>query len=695
MQHRRTGSPGRAAVVPDPEQGARRVLSPLQARPAQRRAVGNRPNIWVALAVGLCVAAVIVFPLVYFVVAQDIMGLRGKKHKDHYGSVPVNPERHTQDPLQSVSDGISNLLSAAKTYREGALDFIPHWTTSAFGASPSDRDQQESYQPDAVLYCPRDPHRQKLTGSGKGTYKYVAIGLARTWDEIDAPAVKNLAELNCKYNIPLDIVVTQVPDNINEVHLCDRTHAGCAPIKLYTEPEEVRKRIGPYKNRVARIARVRDSQREALAEEYKDEVVKAFVVIDLDLVMFPRVEAILQAARDMADGDHSYDGVCALGLDRNQVGDDYYDTFATVFADGTWAYPKKIRFVGERAAESEDKFKVVSRSSFGSFTQWDVTQYLRHQASLQLNRGLAPVLSCFGGAAVYKASKYLSDGCEYEWQPKDDSINKSDTMWLYADLGMERACEHVVLHFCMAKKYGSKFAIDPRMVTAWKSDPALPPRKLLVNEGNWHAEGKNVLGTFRTHYEGAWLDSKTPLTLENGAFKVRVSDQAELVIENRETKKIVWRSAGIGTRIAKFQHNWEKMLLILGPYGELLLLQQVEESYPENRILCRPFDDAPAPRCRLLLWRLDGVGAGDYALMLTPQGHLEAKSRYFEDTDQVVNTYWSSAWDPADPNGKWKKYLYYSECYQLQCDLLTNRDWNRVNREDEWDASKWVKHLKP
>eukprot|EP01063_Lacrimia_lanifica_P012820 TRINITY_DN19529_c0_g1_i1.p1 TRINITY_DN19529_c0_g1~~TRINITY_DN19529_c0_g1_i1.p1 ORF type:complete len:642 (+),score=155.05 TRINITY_DN19529_c0_g1_i1:102-2027(+) len=527
-----------------------------------------------------------------------------------------------------------------------------------------------------AVYCPRDAAKQEAAGRGRGSYTSVAVALARTLEEVSEQGVKDLAALSCEHNVAVDVVVGDMQEwDLSKLALCAATRADCAPIKFHPEPAEVTARRGPYDNRVARIARIRDHQRQTLRTEYADSDVRVIMALDLDLLKIPDPVQLMRVAGRAAADPAWPDGTCALGQHLSAVGNEYYDTFATVYDDGTWAYPFAMRLLKDQHPPGEDVHKVVSFFTFGSFDQWDATNYIKHQASLADN-GVAPMRSCFGGAAVYKAAAFLDMECKYEWTPpieeRADPERSPDTMWRFADAGMERACEHVIFHHCLKAVRGAKFGIDPLLVTHWLKPPEPWVRYVLMNDGARGPDAMFVENTIATYRSNGASSSTPTLTLEsqNGQFRALIRDDGRLIVEDKATKRVKWSSDAVapGTKhpVGTFQDNWDKMILILGAQGELLLYQQVLEASPENAHLCVRFLDAPEPRCRMLLWQLDGIGAGDYALFLHDTGLLELKSRYFlPSQEQVITTYWLSTW--GNDAEEAKLYRKRTTCYRESC----------------------------
>ena len=107
----------------------------------------------------------------------------------------------------------------------------------------------------------------------------------------------------------------------------------CAEVIFATEPPKL---IAGIDNRIDRIARLRDYQRDMLMTDGEVSPTNGggsnnkgvVIVADLDLHMLPTVEEVMQEVHYMyaIHSDDRADVVCAAGIMHRPFG--YYDTFA-------------------------------------------------------------------------------------------------------------------------------------------------------------------------------------------------------------------------------------------------------------------------------------------------------------------------------------------------------------------------------
>ena len=325
-------------------------------------------------------------------------------------------------------------------------------------------------------------------------------------------------------------------------------------------------------HRIQRLAQIRDLQRERIrrlvyptgGDHQDDDVV---ILLDLDLWSFPTAAELVQRSRTM----HTFQVVCGAGhwvdhpvesaqLQWKQWQEPraaaarryavpkrlqdmlfYYDNYAFVAWPDTFGFVAKQRLLG-RYYQGEDpsiipntlgQAKQAAKHHHSSkhvvFTQYDLMQYLQQQAndysamhkdpsdSVHQDDNLtttgkyqlAPVRSCFGGVALYRASTWFTPQCQYdllgmiEQQQQQQaeqlgmtSANSSLTVALspprmqllphdphlstnilrYAAKKEQLPCEHVVFHDCLHRVVFSPkddephVAVDPHLLTAWKKN---------------------------------------------------------------------------------------------------------------------------------------------------------------------------------------------------------------------------------
>ena len=118
-----------------------------------------------------------------------------------------------------------------------------------------------------------------------------------------------------------------------------------------------------------------------------------------------------------------YDVVCANGMKYSGW---YYDSYATIYDDGTWAH---------------------------GVPRYQITNEIRTPPS-----GIYDMKSCFGGFAAYHLDFLLQSGCRYEhfgW-----AYAKVPEFASFADKHMlHKSCEHLPLNLCL-RQNGAKIGVS-------------------------------------------------------------------------------------------------------------------------------------------------------------------------------------------------------------------------------------------
>jgi hypothetical protein len=337
------------------------------------------------------------------------------------------------------------------------------------------------------------------------------IGMVRDAKEVQDSTWETLVYAACTHNVHIHVVVAQNADHARQklsppVVPTTAVVAACAHMYVETEQNDL-----PYdittnsttpiyylpsnkKNRVQRIAMIRDAQRIRLRQLWKAAKVDQqqqhqqsssslrnhpleeediVIVTDLDLFRLPSITTVLEQAKLMATHRVDWDVVCAAGItlasQRNELW--YYDTYATVFWPDTFAHPLKRRLI-KQYYPGEDPNLVRSDDQHGSFTQGDIMKYLVQQAAEK--SGAVQVRSCFGGLSIYRASVWFDESCQYTL----DNVTEYQHRHLerYASASDEMPCEHVTFHTCLqdsnipGRLPMTKIAINPNMISLWKKN---------------------------------------------------------------------------------------------------------------------------------------------------------------------------------------------------------------------------------
>jgi hypothetical protein len=220
----------------------------------------------------------------------------------------------------------------------------------------------------------------------------------------------------------------------------------CAPFKAAAQPEYVTAET----NRIDRIQAARDFQRIDLAEHFGfDDINKATIILaDMDVSELPPLDQVIGNADKMnSRSGIDVDVLCSAGKMLHPYG--YYDTFATVLLPDTFVYPVNGRPI-RRARPEEDTTMIIDNN----FSAEDLLGWFHKEGGASVKP--VPVRSCFGGLAIYRASKWLDQRCSYK--DLHPEINAK-----YANRFDNAPCEHVVLHNCL-------HAVDPTVVVAVQPD---------------------------------------------------------------------------------------------------------------------------------------------------------------------------------------------------------------------------------
>jgi hypothetical protein len=220
----------------------------------------------------------------------------------------------------------------------------------------------------------------------------------------------------------------------------------CASFQVASQPEVVTN----TENRIDRIQAARDFQRKDIAEhfDFADRDEAAIILADMDVSQLPPLDQVVgNAAKMNKRFGIDVDVLCSSGKMLHPYG--YYDTFATVLLPDTFVYPVAGRPV--MAARPEEDASLIIGANFSAEA---LLNWFHHEGGV--NARPIPVKSCFGGLAIYRASKWLDERCSYK--DLHPEINAK-----YANKFDKAPCEHVVLHNCLRE-------IDPEVVVAVQPD---------------------------------------------------------------------------------------------------------------------------------------------------------------------------------------------------------------------------------
>lgn len=337
------------------------------------------------------------------------------------------------------------------------------------GGANTDKGRASSPDRDGVVLAPSRDGR------------IVLAGLLRDASQISLPSLKFLVDASCQGGMDAHVFAASNANDLLRMHdeMRVKLYGADADCRgtLFAEQEPEEAGSARVTNRVDRIASLRDAQRLRVAniledakdlyEEDGEEEEAVIVVADLDVSFFPTFDNILSNGLDVArQSRHArtrLDVLCSAGVD---VSGGYYDVFATVLIPNTFVYPVGARM--DLAPHPEEDQSLIVGNAEG-FSNTDLLHWFDQMSANQQGGGPVPVRSCFGGLALYRASRWLDFSCSY-------SVSGDEDLVRYTNMYDERACEHVVLHECLRR-------VDP--LTSVAVHPGLRPV--------WHGENEAAI----------------------------------------------------------------------------------------------------------------------------------------------------------------------------------------------------------
>lgn len=283
----------------------------------------------------------------------------------------------------------------------------------------------------------------------------IVSGLVRDAKSVSSRALDFITEMSCAHSVNVHVVGGPDIEELRSIYNTKVQEkynlADCAPLDLVVEGADL-----SSTSRINRIEVLREFQRSDISAKIGSRLNNdsaAVVVTDFDLNDFPSPSKVLKHAREMNNHSSNVDVLCSAGVMGNDF-DMYYDTFATVLLPDTFVYPVQDREVKE-PWPTEDPAFILNDETFDAR---DLMTWLRNQGqSKDGEMSAVPVRSCFGGMAIYRASKYLDTRCSYS---HDKNAIKNAKYRNDAD---KQVCEHVLWSNCMK-------SVDPNFVAAIQPD---------------------------------------------------------------------------------------------------------------------------------------------------------------------------------------------------------------------------------
>jgi hypothetical protein len=378
----------------------------------------------------------------------------------------------------------------------------------------SGRIENHASDPSHVMHKPNmiQPQQQVLTRKDKrntSTLNMIFAGISYSDDTISETAIQYLMEAACKYHIQSHVLLSKRTHKTSLEHkiyllgqhrymrlakggtarqpaCTELIHITTAPsdeqligetltrMQSTGEINELLSEGAPNnpldpENRVARIKRVREYQRQMIRDNvsFTQSHVKQSIIamMDLDMFDYPPISKLIEVTEKyMLNSSTSalatYDAICANGVQRSRYKEHfphrgYYDSFATLLLPNTWPVGEDKRTVPRGLLKGENV--TLSKLSVRGLLDY----FLKEGSTNSENTyNPVPVRSCFGGLTLYRADAWLSLHCRY------DLYNKS--VDVYRGKEEHQTCEHVVLHECLREKYNDfRIAVQPDMTTLW------------------------------------------------------------------------------------------------------------------------------------------------------------------------------------------------------------------------------------
>ena len=465
---------------------------------------------------------------------------------------------------------------------------------------------------------------------------FTIAGLTAFASTLDTNRLSQLIGLNCQYGIGTHVLTRGAEARINVLERIDDAKLRCFGEESMKQCAEFRIDLDPpgtkyFGNRVDRIAYLRDAQRDRLREIYTrkqgeegdsyDETATVdgmIILADLDVHELPTNQMIVSQVKLLLENPDDLDVICSAGLMHHPFG--YYDMFATVLSDDTFPFPLSGRLLPELQLPNEDISRIRSQYLYSHVDQGDIFRQLQEAGTMN-EHGIVPVKSCFGGLAIYRASKWFIDECSYSQYPTIEQMR-------LVNIEDGRPCEHVVFHDCMMKSTQAKITIQPEMTIWWDSPPIA--KSYLLPSGHEDILSGLAMDT------GLVMTRMRPeigLYLQNGRFRLRIDSAGLLVIE----EEAVGFSSGVSKRLwesnieRSLDEDWKYLFLTLEWNGELILSQQTQSACPENpQCYQRGPENADCRPCRSILWSsgttMEDPSNGNWVLRLGNDGVLRVLS---------------------------------------------------------------------
>lgn len=314
-------------------------------------------------------------------------------------------------------------------------------------------------------------HQRSMADDKQQVFDITAFGMVRNAERVLPKRIMDLVPLACDpaFNLKLRVMeggsqdqtrakLEGIRENRSRI-LCKRGGAvAFQEIEIIDEPTDLVNGLPPSfdkagaqqikgdeDKRIVRIAYLRDYLRGILRS--RDKTQNALIMIDFDLEKFPDMNMFRAHLHRLVQGKSTsgYNVICTNGQTayrlRTWLGLTYYDTYATVLANGSYPYERIV------APKSPDK-------TLGKVLTNEINEY---------TEPIYPVNSCFGGIAMYTPNEYFDERCRYSGGTKKDKY----AAWVVKEKSMGYPCEHVTFHMCLVKEIRLKLGVAKNLIAYW------------------------------------------------------------------------------------------------------------------------------------------------------------------------------------------------------------------------------------
>ena len=295
------------------------------------------------------------------------------------------------------------------------------------------------------------------------TQNIILAGLSHSPNDMSPDVFDFLVEMNCQYSVRLLILAVSDFDFFQVEYNGARKNGSygreCAPLNIFHSPHI------DSNGSIGSVGELREYQKHVIRDElgggrsdgdYDNSII---LLVDLDVGELPSSGKVINHAKAMGSGGSQVDGLCSNGvLGFSDDAEGYYDVYSTVLLPDTFVCPVKWRSIPEVRPEEDPKLIVSSAHGEGSFTNVDLFRWFQQQGRRENSRAMnaVPVRSCFGGLAIYRASKFLDTRCSYSYGNEHEINAKYKSR-------NGKVSEHLVWNTCMK-------SVDPNFVIAVQPD---------------------------------------------------------------------------------------------------------------------------------------------------------------------------------------------------------------------------------